>query len=347
MYESFYGLSARPFELNVDSRFVYLTPKHREALSNLEYAFTSGKGTTLLLGEAGTGKTTITRMAMRAPVAGGTAAVYVNNPALTRDEFLELVGHGLGLSAEAGRSKARFLIEAERLLTQRSADGVTTALIVDEAQALPDDILEEIRLLGNVESADGQRIVTVLVGQPELGARLNRASLCQLKQRIALRCVLGRLDAAEVHAYIETRIAAAGGGVAAVFAPPAIEAICAASRGIPRTISVICDNALATGFALHQKPVALSTVMEVCRDFDLSTAESSPHPSRPTAPLPRAAAEAAPGSGALPLRKAVRATDPPAHAAVAAAERPHQGDKRDAPIFTMFPEPRRRFFSWS
>jgi len=272
MYERFYGLRERAFELTPDPRFLLLTPAHREALSNVEYGIMFRRGCTLLLGEAGTGKTTILRKALAMPIdARGTRfqPIHVNNPMLTRQEFLELVAHKLGLPAGAHLSKATFLREMEAAITAGQARGETTVLVIDEVQSLPVELLEEIRLLGNLESDTEKLLPLVLAGQPEFGLRLNEPNLRQLKQRIALRCTLSPLTPPEVAAYVAGRLRLAGGDPAAIFTRDAIIAISRHSRGIPRTISVICDNALLNGFALQRRPVDEQLIEEVCGDFDL------------------------------------------------------------------------------
>lgn len=269
MYESFFGLRERPFDLTPNLRFLYLTKGHREALSNLQYGITGRKGMTLLVGEAGTGKTTLVRAALDAVAAPTVMCAYLSNPVLTREEFYEFLAPKFGLSDRASRSKARFLADLENSLLARHHAGGLTALVIDEAQSLPYDLLEEIRLLANFETATDKLLPVVLAGQPELAARLENEELRQLKQRVALRCDLAPLNIRETAAYIAGRVAIAGGDSARIFTRDAVQVIYERSRGIPRTISVICDNALLTGFAAGVKPVGPDLVLEVCRDFRL------------------------------------------------------------------------------
>ena len=268
MYEGFYGLRERPFELTPNPRFLLMTPRHREALTTLEYGLSARTGIALLLGEAGTGKTTIVHAALQSQRVSQSRAVYLNNPALTRNEFVEFLAAGFGLSAEAANSKTRCLSELTEVLATRHGAGVMSALVIDEAQCLPDELLEEIRLIANIESATEKLLSIVLAGQPEIAYRLNQPSLRQLKQRIGLRCTLTALTLAETSAYIRERMRIAGGESDDVFTDDAIEMIHQRSRGIPRLISVIADNALVTGFALDYRPVDREVVLEVCRDFD-------------------------------------------------------------------------------
>jgi general secretion pathway protein A len=269
MYESFYGLQERPFDLTANPRFLFLSSGHREALSTLQYGIEANKGITLLVGEAGTGKTTLIRAAIERARGGNSLLVYLSNPTLTRAEFYDFLASGFGLSREAGQSKPLFLRELERSLLVRRERGGISALIVDEAQSVPYELLEEIRLLSNLETATVKLLPVVLTGQPELADRLNEVSLRQLKQRVALRAHLPPFDLRETAAYIAKRIRIAGGDSAAVFTREAVEAIQRGSSGIARTISVVCDNALISGFALQRTPVDADVVLEVCRDFDL------------------------------------------------------------------------------
>ena len=273
MYETFFGLSERPFDLTPNPRFLVLTRVHREALSNLEYAIASRKGLTVLLGEAGSGKTTLIRAAIeRQPER--VHCVHLNNPALTRTEFVEMLAHHLGLSDKAAASKAVLLTELEELLRRRHASGEVTVLIVDEAQSLPLELLEEVRLLANIETNDEKLVCVIMAGQPELATRLNESALRQLKQRVALRCELRPLTLHETAADLAGRIKEAGGQGARVFTREAVTLMHERSGGVPRTLNVIADNALVTAFAANRRPVASDTIIEVCRDFDFGTLES-------------------------------------------------------------------------
>lgn len=305
MYEKFYGLRERPFDLTPNPRYLYLTARHREALSNLQYGITGRKGITLLIGEAGTGKTTLVRAALEAVASPAVKCVYLSNPVLTREEFYEFLAPKFGLSERAAVSKARFLSELEdSVLARHQARGLT-ALVIDEAQSLPHDLLEEVRLLANFETATDKLLPVVLAGQPELAVRLEHEDLRQLKQRVALRCDLSALDIRETAAYISGRVAIAGGESTRIFTREAVQTIYERSRGIPRTISVICDNALLNGFAAGLKPIGSNLVLEVCRDFRLpqyKVAELKPMREPASAALQAVAAAAglrtdAPGNG--------------------------------------------------
>jgi general secretion pathway protein A len=269
MYQHYYGLRELPFDLTANPRYVVLTPRHREVLSTLQYGILGRKGITVLLGEAGTGKTTLVRAALESDAVRQAGCVCLNNPTLTREEFVEFLAHGFDLGSAAGTSKVRFLRDLEEALISRRRSGLLSALVIDEAQSLPRELLEEIRLLANIETPTEKLLPVVLAGQPDLADRLNEPSLRQLKQRIALRCSLLPLDVHQTALYIADRVRTAGGDASTLFTRDAVVTIHERSLGIPRTISVICDNALIGGFAAGERPVGAGMVREVCRDLDL------------------------------------------------------------------------------
>ncbi len=301
MYERYYGLAERPFDLSPNPRFLCFTPQHREALVHLQYGLAGRPGVTVLVGEAGTGKTTLIRAALQASDHKSTI-VHLSNPTLTRSEFFEYMSAGFGLSSDAGRSKIQFLKELERALD--ADNGHRLALVVDEAQSVPYELLEEIRLLTNAEASNGRSLAVALVGQPELGRRLDEARLRQLKQRVVLRCELTPLSLKDTAAYISGRVKTAGGEATRLFTRDAVVAIHDHSAGIPRVISVICDNALVNGFAADQKPVGASVVGEVCRSLSLPSAKPQTPVAIPAAiPEPVAAAAQAPMFSAVATRR--------------------------------------------
>lgn len=270
MYEQFFGLTERPFDLTPDWRYLYLTPMHREALSAMQYGVTARKGIVVVTGEAGTGKTTVLRSALRALRSENVRYVYLNNPRLTRPEFLKFLAQAFKLSPESATCKVDLLNDLTARLTNLHEAGRVAVLVVDEAQSMPHDLLEEIRLLANIETEQAKLLQVVMLGQPELADRLNDPSLRQLKQRVAIRCTLRPLDLRSTAAMIAGRIRVAGGKPAEIFTPRAIELIFLHSGGIPRIINVICDNALLHGFAADIKPVGAEVIEEVSREFDLA-----------------------------------------------------------------------------
>jgi general secretion pathway protein A len=276
MYQQYYGLRELPFELTPNPKYLFLTRQHREALSALEYGLFSAKGITALIGEAGTGKTTLIHAALESEQCRNVRCVYLNNPALTREEFVETLSTRFGLSSHAGASKAALLQELEQVLQQRRALGQITALVVDEAQSLSGALLEEVRLLANIETTTEKLLPLVLAGQPELRDRLNEPGLRQLKQRVTIRCEITPFNQQETAAYIAQRVRTAGGDAARLFTRQAVMLIHDRSGGIPRTISVMCDNALLTAMGLGRQPVDSEIVLEVARDFDLGVRQSPP-----------------------------------------------------------------------
>jgi general secretion pathway protein A len=277
MYHSFYQLREPAFELTPDPKYLFLTPRHREALSNLEYGLVGSKPVTLLIGEAGTGKTTLLHTALRSDRCKHVQCVYLNNPTLTRDEFIYILARRFDIALADAPLKAGFLDALERVLRERQSRGQVTALVVDEAQRLTTEILEEIRLLGNMETDSEKLLPIILAGQPELATRLDEPVLRQFKQRVALRCQITPFDLPETAEYIAYRVKMAGGIPLRLFTREAVVLIHEASRGIPRTVNVICDNALVTGMALGRATVDRAMIADVCSDFSLR----QPHPAPP------------------------------------------------------------------
>jgi len=237
------------------------------------------------------------------------------------------------------------VVELENVLRKRSEAGESTVLLIDEAQSLPRDILEEIRLLANIETSERKLLSVIMAGQPEVTSLLNDDSLRQLKQRVALRCELRPLTLQETAGYIAGRIRSAGGLGAQVFTREAVTLIHERSRGIPRTISVICDNALLTGFAIGQRPINSATVREVCRDFDLSNERDEP-PGTDT-PLTRPQPPSAEGTsgGLIVMGVAKGETRAPAAEPADAPNQPPDGSPRELYGTTAL-EPKRRTFSF-
>lgn len=276
MYEHFFGLTERPFDLVPNPRFLYLTAGGREAVANLRYGLQTPRGLTLLLGDAGTGKTTLIWAVLSEIDASRVQCVLVSNPTLTRAELYEFLAHGFGLPPESAASKTRFLADFRAHLESRHAAGLLTALVLDESQSLSAELLEEVRLLSNVDTPTTKLLNVVLAGQPEFAERLNDPALRHLKQRISLRCELGPLSFPETAAYIAGRLRIAGGQPKDIFSREAIQAIHEASGGIPRIINVVADNALISGFATQTKPIVRATVEEIRRDFDLLRPAAAP-----------------------------------------------------------------------
>lgn len=304
MYLKFYGLAELPFELTANPKYLFLTARQREALSILQYGLFSAKSLTVLIGEAGTGKTTLLRSAFESERCRNVKPIYLNNPVLATDDFIALLAQRFELGTEAAASKSLLLSRLESVLRERRQRGEITALVVDEAQSLSVSLLEEIRLLANIETPNEKLLPLVLAGQPELSDRLEQPELRQLKQRVTLRCELMPFELADTAAYIASRLTKAGGVPAQLFTQEAVTLIHQHAQGIPRSISVICDNALVSGMALGRRRIDRAIVLEVCRDLHLSPAAAAA-----TAPAPAVSAsgrpsqektEPAPEPGAAP-----------------------------------------------
>ncbi|HVN81541.1 MAG TPA: AAA family ATPase [Terriglobia bacterium] len=268
MYESFFHLKEKPFNLTPDPRFIYFTEKHCEALANLVYGIRERKGFIVLTGEVGTGKTTLVNALLDTLGRTGVLSAFIFNPVLSSNEFFEYLLTDLNLKFDY-RSKSQALIKLNSLLLERYRAGQVTVLVVDEAQNLSAEVLEEVRLLTNLETATEKLLQIVLVGQPELTMKLNSPDLRQLKQRIGLRCSLEPLTPLECKEYIRTRMEIAGLPNQQVFLEPTIAEVYRYSAGIPRLINAICDNALVNGYASDSSTISAQVIQEVCNDLEL------------------------------------------------------------------------------
>jgi general secretion pathway protein A len=268
MYNHFFGLEKAPFNLTPDPSLLFMPTQHREALAGLTYAILNRKGFAVLIGEAGTGKTTLLARILRGLPASRLHASMVLNPTLTAAEFLELLLLDFGI-ANVPSSKAQRLVLLQRMLLQNHSANKVSVLIVDEAHKLSDVVLEEIRLLSNFEIADQKLLQIVLSGQSELAGVLNAENLRQLKQRIAIRLALGPLAETEVEQYIRYRWTKCGGAPAIPFSTEAVASIAAWSLGIPRLINAICDSALTTAFGQGVSTVDAQQIAAVAHDLDL------------------------------------------------------------------------------
>jgi type II secretory pathway predicted ATPase ExeA len=286
MYQSFYGLNELPFELTANPKYLFLTGRQREALSNLQYGLLAAKSLTVLTGEAGTGKTTLIKAALDSERCRHVRCVYLNNPVLSAADFCRTLASRFELGEGAANSKSVLLERLEPALRERRALGEVCALVVDEAQSLSTELLEEIRLLANIETPSAKLLPLVLAGQPELADRLELTELRQLKQRVTLRCELAPFELKDTAAYIASRIKTAGGVPTKLFSQEAVILIHECSRGIPRSISVICDNALVSGMALGRPRVDRAIVTEVCRDLRLPPRAASHQQTGASRPAP-------------------------------------------------------------
>jgi len=273
MYRKFYGLTQDPFEVSPDPFFYFPTPRHNEALAILSYGILRRKGFMVVTGEVGTGKTLLLRCLFEALTRNRVAFAFVYNPLLTIQEFLAHVLNDLGIPA-TGRQKSEMLSLLNNYLLVRARRGATTALIIDEAQLLSLELLEEIRLLTNLETSKYKLLQIVLVGQPELDHKLDSHELRQLKQRVCMRCNLEPLTLEELQGYLRRRLEIAGANSHApsILDGSTIAAIHKYSRGIPRLANILSENSLIAGYSRQTKQITPAIVAEVAADLRLNLA---------------------------------------------------------------------------
>ncbi len=276
MYKPFFHLESDPFTINPDPRFLFMMPQTLEALASLQYGIGSRKGFMVLTGEVGTGKTTLLRHTLNALHRTRIHSSFIFNPRLNTLEFLEFVLSDFGLTP-ATRTKAGMLIELNRWLIERFRQREVCVIVVDEAQNLSAEMLEEIRLLTNLETSSEKLLQIILSGQPELEARLRRPDLRQLRQRISLWCRTQPLSLEQTQAYIAARLQIAG-TAAAIFQPEAVRLIFEASGGIPRIINLICETCLVFAYVDQSPQVLPSHVSLVIEDLKLGDHEEMRRP---------------------------------------------------------------------
>jgi general secretion pathway protein A len=267
MYRQYYGLLRSPFEMTPDPAFLYLGEAHREGLATLVYGVKARKGFVLLTGEVGTGKTTLLH-ALLAQLEASTTAAFLFNPRLDPLDFFRVLFDEYGIEEKCS-TKAEYLLALNRFLIERLEKGLPTLLIVDEAQGLSAEMLEEIRLLSNLETPTSKLIQIMLVGQPELNEMLARPELRQLRQRIMLRHHLRPFDEKESVAYVEERMRLAGYTGEGVFDRGALREVYAVTGGIPRLLNIVCDGAMLLGYSRELPVIGRAQVREVAQDLAL------------------------------------------------------------------------------
>jgi general secretion pathway protein A len=268
MYNKFFGLKESPFNVNPDPRYLYLTHHIQEALACLIYGIQTRKGFVLLTGEVGTGKTTVLNKLLEWCRQEHISTAFLFNPRLSEPEFFDFMMADFGITCES-TMKSRTLLKLNQWLLDQYQNGNRAVLIVDEAQNLSPEMLEEIRLLTNLETSTAKLLQIVLAGQPELEEKINDPQLRQLRQRITLWAKTGPLTLLETQGYIRERLRIAGGMGAEIFGPEAIEVVHRHARGIPRITNLLCEHALINAFVGHSSIVSARMVEEVARDFDL------------------------------------------------------------------------------
>jgi putative secretion ATPase (PEP-CTERM system associated) len=274
MYKDFYGLRANPFNVNPDPRYLFLTRHTEEALACLTYGIQSRKGFVLLTGEVGTGKTTLINKLLEWLRLQQVATAFVFNSRLNTTQFLDYMMADFGIPCDS-KAKSQVLLRLYNWLLDRYRAGETAVLIVDEAQNLTEEVLEEIRMLTNLETFTEKLLQIVLVGQPELEQKLKQPQLRQLRQRLTLRAKTHPLSLEETQAYVQQRLRIAGSSGQQIFDADALAAIHRYSHGIPRLINLLCEHCLVSAFVDQQKQIGPAIVETVARDFDLGDMASS------------------------------------------------------------------------
>ncbi len=267
MYEAFFGLKENPFTLSPDPRYLYLSPQHREAMNCLIYGIQEKKGFMVITGGIGTGKTTLCR-SLLASLDDSVTTALIFNPTISDLELLKTINQEFGVRMGRGRgTKKRYLDALNAFLVQNFATGKNAVLLIDEAQNLPHGVMEQIRMLSNLETVREKLIQIILLGQPELLRLLALPSLRQLNERITVRYDLKPLAREDVQHYVEHRIATAGGRTEAIFVPGSYGRIYRASRGIPRRINAICDRALLVAYGKDLRTVDHRIIRTAIRDI--------------------------------------------------------------------------------
>ena len=267
MYEKFYGFREKPFEITPNPKFVYLSDVHQEALAYLQYAVREGKGFSVITGEAGTGKTTLVHMLL-SKLDSGVRTSYIFNPILDRGDFLNYICDDLNIESDGMKSRGQSLAALHGFLLECFARNEKVFLIIDEAQSMDPGLLQEVRLLTNLETSKSKLLHVILLGQPELDRTLEEPRFRPLKQRIAVRYHLRNLNLKETREYIIYRLKRAGSRSIAVFDSGAVREIYNYSKGIPRLINIVCDNALLTGFSKGQNRIGKEIIRDVIRDLE-------------------------------------------------------------------------------
>jgi len=283
MYKEFYGLRANPFNVNPDPRYLFLTRHTEEALACLTYGIQSRKGFVLLTGEVGTGKTTLINKLLEWLRLQQVATAFIFNSRMNVPQFLDYMMADFGIPCDS-KAKSQILLRLYNWLLDRYRAGETAVLIVDEAQSLSEEVLEEIRMLTNLETFTEKLLQIVLVGQPELEQKLRQPQLRQLRQRLTLRAKTHALTLDETRAYVQQRLRIAGSNGQQIFDPDALAAVHRYANGIPRVINLLCEHCLVSAFVDQQKVIGAPVVDAVARDFDLGDMASadvvaSPQPS--------------------------------------------------------------------
>jgi general secretion pathway protein A len=268
MYRRFFGLRENPFSVNPDPRYLFLTKHTQESLAGLTYGIRNRKGFILLTGEVGLGKTTLLNHLLDWLQGQRVATAFIFNSLLNANHLFDFMMADFGIACES-RDKSHVLMRLNHWLLERHRAGQTAVVIIDEAQNLSFEVLEEIRLLTNLETSTEKLLQIVLCGQPELEEKLKLPQLRQLRQRITLRCRTFPLTLEEAHGYITDRLRIAGANGDAIFSRDAIQLVHQYSRGIPRIVNLLCEHSMISAYVDHLRPIPARLVAEVAREFEL------------------------------------------------------------------------------
>jgi len=266
MYLQHYGLREMPFNITPDPRYLFFSRQHREAVNSLVYGIEQRAGFMALVGEVGSGKTTVCR-AVLSRLPAGVETALVLNPCLTGNQLMQAILQDLGVEART-RDRLRLVEMLNQFLLDRANRGVNVAVVIDEAQDMSPELMEQVRLLSNLETDAHKLMQMVLAGQPELDRRLAMSELRQLRQRISIRCVLDPLEPEDVRGYVGHRLRIAGADDAGLFDDAALRVVHRASHGIPRLINKVCDRAMLAGFAAGVRRIGAAECKRAVREME-------------------------------------------------------------------------------
>jgi general secretion pathway protein A len=272
MYKSFFGLKENPFNVNPDPRYLFFTKQIEETLTGLMYGIQTRKGFITLTGEVGTGKTTLINRLLEWLHQRKARAAFLFNSRMNTNQLFDFILAEFDIACDS-KSKSQQLMRLNHWLLDRYRMGETVVLIVDEAQNLTFPVLEEIRLLTNLETSTEKLLQIVLSGQPELEEKLRLPELRQLRQRIMIRCKTAQLTKEETREYVGERLKTAGATAGSIFSPQALDAIHLYSMGVPRVINLLCEHALVNAYAENQRPILPTVIEEIAREFQLDEVE--------------------------------------------------------------------------